>query len=90
MDNKEITIRLLEAFFAHNTLKPPEALQLIEDMHKKVQEIFDEQYQSSGLLSCKICGQQMKRLRRHLRAKHDLSVEEYCKNTGLKIEDIKL
>jgi predicted transcriptional regulator len=88
MDYKDAATRLLEAFFAHNPLTPKDALEITPKMYAMTKEIFNETT-PEGLVRCKLCGQRMKRLRRHLTSRHGISIDEYCKQTGTLIEEVR-
>ncbi len=82
-DEVEITVRLTAAFFANQTLSPDQALEFLSRMHAQVKAVFYTQPTSETLVTCVCCGQKMRTLRKHLRVKHNLSVEQYLAKYNL-------
>ena len=79
----EVTVRLTTAFFANNTLSQDQALEFLPRMYAQVKSTFYTLPSSDALVTCACCGQKMRTLRKHLRIKHSLSVEQYLEKYNL-------
>lgn len=82
-EDVEITVRIVTAFLSRNEMRPSCALEFVEKAYKEVQRVFYTQPASDDLVECMCCGKRMRTLRKHLRAQHNLSVEEYLEKFKL-------